>query len=840
MAAFVFAGCAPHATPLEYDFDAPQDDEDTFVYDAFEAEPDGTRSVGRCRDEVPGEAMPLAEDEGWDRASLRAQTSDGLRELPLQETTYETLVVGTVAETVVTQVFANPLQEPIEAVYAFPLHERSAVDDYWIHVGERSIHGKIHRRAEAKQIYEKAKADGHPAGLLEQERPNSFTQSVANIQPGESIEVKMHVVQPLGIDDGRATLTLPTVVGQRFIPGASMGHVGVGTSDDTDRVSDASRITPPVMAADEQGCARLAISVDIESGLGVHALRSANHTIQKNAAYGVTTIELEDGRTVPNRDFELSWSFHRGEAAADVSTQPNEEGGGAFTLTIAPPVAMDAADAVARDLIFVVDNSGSMSGLPMAAAKSVMRRAINEMGPNDRFSVLRFSERTSSLAPGLLDNTASHRKRGLAYVEDMHGMGGTQMVEGIRAALSLAQASDRIPMVLFLTDGWIGNEREIFELVHDDLGRARIFGLGVGDAPNRFLLDGLSTVGRGSTTYVGIGGSGHAQVDRFYDRISTPALQDVNVDWGTLPVQDVVPQRLPDLFVGEPLVLYGHFDRPAKGTITIRGTRAGKTVSIPVEVDFGQGVEGTGLESMWARTRIEELVRNPIVYGLDASIREDRVEAATKLALQHSVLMHTTAFVAVDDSERVGAADERIAVPVEPVHGTALAESYGVGGLGLVGTGRGGGGTGSGTIGLGNTGLIGKGGGGGSGYGRGSGRGFGGRGKRVPRVRQAKAQVTGSMDKDIIRRIVRAHINKYRACYDKMLASDSNRTVRVVLTLVVAADGTVTASIEKEAPDALEKTFYGCVDKAAESMKFPKPSNGGTVTIRYPLVFSPG
>ncbi|MEM6293668.1 MAG: VIT domain-containing protein [Myxococcota bacterium] len=842
MAALVLAGCAQHATPLEYEFDAPEDTEDTFVYDAFEAEPDGARSARRCQDAQHGDAMPIDADAGWDRPSLRAETADGLRELPLQETTYETLVVGTVAETVVTQVFANPLEEPIEAVYAFPLHERAAVDDYWIHIGDRSIHGELHRRAEAKEIYEQAKADGHRAGLLEQERPNLFTQSVANIQPGESIEVKMHVVQPLGIDDGRATLTLPTVVGPRFIPGSPTGHAGVGTSPDTDQVPDASRITPPIMAAEDQGCARLAISVDIESGLGVRALRSANHAVEQNAAHGVTTVELANGRTVPNRDFELSWSFHQDEAAADVSVQPREDGGGTFTLTIAPPVTLDAEDAVARDLIFVVDNSGSMSGQPMKAAKSVMRRAIREMGPNDRFSVLRFSESASALAPGLLENTAATRKRGLAYVDDMHGMGGTRMLEGIRAALSLAQSSDRIPMVLFLTDGWIGNDRQIFEAVHEDLGSARIFGLGVGDAPNRFLLDGMSTVGRGSTTYVGIGDSGREQVDRFYDRIATPALQDVTVDWGTLPVQGVVPQRLPDLFVGEPLVLYGHFDRPAKGTVTIRGTRGGAAVEIPVEVDFGRGVEGTGLDSMWARTTIEELVRSPIVYGLDEDTAEARVEQATKLALEHSVLMHTTAFVAVDDSETVDGASKRVAVPVESVRGTEVGESYGVGGLGLVGTGRGGGGTGSGTIGLGNTGLIGKGGGGGtgSGYGRGSGRGFGGRGKRVPRVRQAKATVTGSLDKDIIRRIVRAHINKYRACYETMLASDSKRSVRVVLTLLVAADGTVTASIEQEAPDDLEATFYACVDQAADSMKFPKPPGGGTVKIRYPLVFSPG
>lgn len=232
----------------------------------------------------------------------------------------------------------EPIQrEPIEAVYAFPLHERAAVDDYWIHVGERSLHGEIHRRAEAKEIYEDAKAKGQRAGLLEQERPNVFTQSVANIPPGEPTEIQMHMVQPVAQEAGRGTLSLPTVVGPRFIPGAPVGHSGAGVSPDTDEVADASKVTRPVLDPKSRGCALLLITVDIESSLSIGGLASASHTITRNTGNGVTTVELKAGATLANRDFELSWTMGGDATEAAVMTQADEGGGGAFTLTLVPP-----------------------------------------------------------------------------------------------------------------------------------------------------------------------------------------------------------------------------------------------------------------------------------------------------------------------------------------------------------------------------------------------------------------------------------------------------------------------------------------------------------------------
>lgn len=838
IAAGGLAGCAQHASPMDLDVE-PVEDRPQFSRHARAEGPGPERMPQRCAVTQAPHAAPLTANEGWDRSSIRVQTDDGLRELPLQESTYETLVIGTVAETTVTQVFANPFREPVEAVYAFPLHEQAAVDDYWIHIGERSLHGQIHRREDAKEIYEDAKAQGRRAGLLEQERPNVFTQSVANIPPGESIEVQMHVVQPIAQEAGRGTLSLPTVVGPRFIPGTPTGRSGAGVRPDTDEVPDASKITPPVLDPRARGCAPLLITVDIEAPYAVGGLVSANHAISSHAGNGVTTVELTAGATLANRDFELSWTMGGDTTEAAVMTQPDEDGGGAFTLTLVPPTSLEADEAVPRDLIFVVDNSGSMGGKPMDTAKAVMREAIDSMGPRDRFTVLRFSESASKLSPGLLDNTATNRRRGLDYVDDMRGMGGTHMRAGIEAALALAQASDRVPMVLLLTDGYIGNEAAVFELADLRLGHARIFGLGVGQAPNRFLLDGLSTVGRGAVSYVRSSETVQRTVERFYSRIASPALRDVSIDWGTLPVEDVAPQRIPDLFVGQPIVVYGRYATQGAGTVVVEGWQGSRKARFEVEVDLADGSSGSGLRSMWARTRIEELLRDPDVWRLDADARELRTEKATTIALAYRVLTEHTAFVAVDNEVATKDVAKTVAVPVEPVQGMATRPA---GGFGLVGTGRGGGGTGQGTIGLGNTGLIGKGNGGGSGYGRGTGASFGGRGKRAPRVRHAKAEVTGALDRNVIRRMMRAHNNSLRACYEPVLAVDPNAAFKVSIGFVIDGQGRVAAELtwSKESLTEAEEAFGACLETALERIRFPKPAGGGTVKVRYPLVFQPG
>lgn len=762
--------------------------------------------------EIPDPSQPP------DAGLLAVKVGDRVLALPLQHTSFDTVVVGTVAETEVVQTFANPFDEAIEAVYMFPLHERSAVDDYRLTIGDRTIRGQIMTRDDARETYEQAKDEGKTAGLLEQERPNIFTQNVANIPPGEAIQVSLHVVQPLEQDDGKYALVLPTVVGPRFIPQDAAGKP---------TVADADRVTAPILPEGMVSCADIDVSVALEPGMRPVGLRSTFHAIDIDRQGDVAFVTMDEGTegapVVANRDFELSWSLGAKAPQAAIVAQPDADGsGGYFTLTIQPPKQVADADAVARELVFVVDNSGSMGGQPMDTAKALMRKALADMRPDDTFTVLRFSESASGLSDDLLPATADNIQTGLDYVDAMAGMGGTHMLAGIEAALDLPHDDDRLRVVMFLTDGYIGNEEDIFALIERDIGDARLFSLGVGTSPNRYLLDGMANVGRGAVAYAGVDDDIAPTVDRFYERVATPVLTDVELDWQGLAVAEVLPGRIPDLFAGQPVTVFGRYSGDPDGDIVLRAKARGKTVDLPVRFAVANAPDVEGVSSMWARNKIDELLAYPHRSNAYTPLSDGEKQAVIDVALQHRIMTEFTSFVAVD--ERVvttpGGETKTIHQPLEIPQGTTHqgfgGEAYGVGGLGLVGTGRGGGGVG---------------------YGSGSGAGFGGKGKRVPKVRSAKAKVTGSLDKDIIRRIVRAHINQVRACYEKQLNADPNLQGKVAIKFSIGTDGKV-ISATVDSNDSGNAELGSCVAKAVRRWKFPK--TGATIEVVYPFNFSPG
>lgn len=857
--------CAP-LTPTELELEIPQDDappglepephagdeddEASDVAQAPELEPmDGLPSARCTPDAGAREATEVTDPSDPGSGRLLTRLGDGrVMGLPLRHTSFDVMVVGTVAETTVMQRFENSLSETIEVVYTFPLPHDGAVDDYELRVGERRMRGEIHRRAKAQEIYDDAKQAGHTAGLLEQERPNVFTQRVANVAPGEIVEVSMHVVQPLRPERGRYELVLPTVVGPRYIPGTPTGtHEGTGMLADTHAVPDASKITPPVLpegpsapTGDDleraakgvfRSCADLEIEVSLDAGGPVTELGTTSHRVTVEPDHLGALVRLDERFALLDRDFVLSWRRDAAEPRATLQAQPDDDGeGGWLTLTVQPPLAVDADQVPGRELVFVVDASGSMMGAPMDMAKATMRRFIGGLGPDDAFQVIRFSDTASGLGTELLPATDEHVEEALAFIDAIEGEGGTSMLNGIRAALDLPRQSDRLRYVVFLTDGYIGNEAEVFELVADRMGDARLFSLGVGSSVNRYLLDGMARMGRGAVTYVDLAQPIEPVVERIYDKLRQPALVDLSVEIEGLDVRELVPSKLPDLFVGEPVVLFGRYEGELRGRAVVRGRRGDETVELPVSLHTVRDEDVDGVRSMWARERIDELELDPTLAWATQARRTRVTEQVVELSLRHRVLTEHTAFVAVDRSRVVDGRSKgkTVVQGVELPSGVAHEAVWGH--VGVPPGGK------DSTLGTGGSGS-------GSGYGRGGGAGFGGRGKRVPHIRQARATVKGSLDRVVIQRIVRAHLNEVRHCYNQGLTRDPSLAGRVLIEFVIGALGKVAVSVvaSNDLAEGKAGAQVGqCIATAVKRWTFPKTPGGSSVLVRYPFLLSVG
>lgn len=615
-----------------------------------------SKSSSEARPALPGGELQIVDDHG---------NPSGV--CPLQHTEMEANISGYVSRVRVRQTFTNPLTTKIEAIYVFPLPQEGAVDDMVMMVGDRRIVGQIKPRDEARALYEAAQTSGHVASLLEQERPNIFTQSVANIEPGAQVVIEISYVETLAFVDGTFEFVFPMVVGPRFMPGSPTGKQGTGWAPDTSQVPDASRISPPVAPPGTRAGHDIRITVHVDAGTEIADIVSPLHAVHVTQHRpGQATITLANQAVLANKDFILRYRTAT-HAVTDTFLLHADARGSFITLILQPPQRVLPEHARPKEMIFVIDRSGSMSGFPIEKAKETMRLAIARMNPRDTFNLLSFSGGTGRCFPKPVPNTPQNRATALQYLADLYGSGGTQMMPAILEALGGEHDSERVRIVAFMTDGYIGNDFAIIDAVRQHAGTSRVFAFGIGNAVNRFLLDGMAQAGRGAVAYVTLQSQGEDAAQRFQQRLHAPVLTDITVDWGTLPVTEVYPQRIPDLFSQAPIMIHARLTGPATGTVVLRGNTSSGAFTRHLHVHPSPVPQRHDvLASLWARAKVQALMWQDYAALQQGTLPEERRQEITTLGMQYRLMTQFTSFVAVEEMT-VSVAGEMvtIAVPVD-------------------------------------------------------------------------------------------------------------------------------------------------------------------------------
>lgn len=584
---------------------------------------------------------------------LRTGEAGRYVEAPRLGTDVDVTVSGPTARARVTQLFHNPTDGWVEAVYVYPLPEDGAVHGLKMIVGERVIVGEIREREEARAIYEDAKARGQKASLTEQERPNVFTNTVANIGPGESVVVQIEYRQPVHLSNDTFSLRIPLVVAPRYNPEPVTQTVdleaGAGWGGVTDPVPDRDRISLPVLDPRvSEPVNPVTITVELQAGFALGAVESAHHAVTMEERDETARTVRLDGPAPADRDFELTWRAAKGKAP-DVGLFRETVGAEDYVLAyVTPPLLDGASPELPREIVFVLDTSGSMAGASIEQAKASLDYALGRLKPADRFNVIRFDHTMEMFHPAAVPADARHVAAARRFVRGLDADGGTEMLPPLEAALDDRRPGDTGPdnighvrQIVFLTDGAIGNEQQLFDTIAARLGRSRIFMVGIGSAPNSHLMNRAAELGRGTFTHIGSAAQVETRMRALFDRLESPVVTDLRAVFSDGKA-DVAPGVLPDLYRGEPVVLAAKAGS-LSGTLTLDGMIGGRpwTVTLPLD----KAAKGEGISKFWARRRITDA---EVARTLGEITPETADRHILALALKHGLVTRLTSLVAVD------------------------------------------------------------------------------------------------------------------------------------------------------------------------------------------------
>lgn len=562
-------------------------------------------------------------------------------------------ISGMIAQVSVTQSFHNDSAEWREAVYVFPLPENAAVGSLLIRIGERVIEGKIHERQEAQAIYQAAKSAGKKAGLVEQERPNLFTTSVANIGPDETVVVELSYVQTVAYKAGEFSLRFPMTITPRYIPGdplrddnseAAYTVTGDGWAYPSQQVPDAARVTPyqqPQPAHAQRIINPISISADINAGMPLANVQSPWHDIHVTHRNGQYHLELTDGPVSMSRDFELRWRPESGREPQAALFTESINGEHFALLMLVPPAQTSTDDILPREIIFVIDTSGSMGGVSIEQARQGLLMALDRLRSADRFNIIEFNNNAQALFPNSRPLNDHNLQQAKQFVSSLQARGGTEMHAALSLALSDEAESGLLRQVIFMTDGAVANETALFQLIRERLGKSRLFTVGIGSAPNSYFMRKAASFGRGTFSYIGSTSELRERMQMLFTQLDSPLASDLQVQWPAAASGEIYPERVPDLYQGEPLILAARvsdFD----GSVAISGQTANRQWRRELTLDSDR--QSPGIANVWARARISDLLDQKVAGREEEAVRSDVLD----VALAHQLVSPYTSFVAVE------------------------------------------------------------------------------------------------------------------------------------------------------------------------------------------------
>jgi Ca-activated chloride channel family protein len=585
-------------------------------------------------------------------STARAQTQDdrtlspyfvvsgdpGVDRLPLKDTRVEIAVSGVIADVRVVQTYRNEGSRPINASYVFPASTRAALYSMRMRIGDRVIVAKIKEREAAKQEFDRAKQEGKSASLLEQERPNVFSMSLANILPSDQIEIELRYTELLVPTNGIYEVIYPTVVGPRY-----------SSRTESSALKEERPLRTPYTPQGEQPVSTLHISARISAGVPIQELYSPSHQIMPQwQSQTVARLTLDDADPFQgNRDFVLRYRL-AGDAITSGLILFQGEDENFFLYMAQPPRRVASEDMPPREYIFVVDVSGSMEGFPLNTAKQLLKDLIGGLRPSDQFNVVLFAGDSSVLSPTSLRASQENISLALRLLDEQRGSGGTELLPAVKQAMSLPRQPNVSRSIVLVTDGYISGEQGVFDYVRENLNQCNVFSFGIGTSVNRYLIEGVAKAGMGEPFIVTQESEASAVAARFREYIQSPVLTDIQIRSVGFDIYDVHPARFPDLLAERPVILFGKWRGELTGSIELRGQTGRGDYVTSLDVGGVQPDEANrALRYLWARSRIAELSD----YG-SRDISTDRVKEVTALGVKYNLLTRYTSFIAVLEEVR--------------------------------------------------------------------------------------------------------------------------------------------------------------------------------------------